>query len=70
MANMFQIVFSLLVQFLLFTLTEAAPVTAQHNNAWKYGASGGVVGFIVLILDLIVFSMYICGYIKLELLTD
>lgn len=26
------------------------------DNTWKYGTSGGVLGFIVLILDIIVFS--------------
>jgi len=26
----------------------------NHGNAWQYGAGGGVVGFIVLILDIIV----------------
>jgi len=29
--------------------------TQNHGNAWRYGAGGGVVGFVVLILDIIVF---------------
>jgi len=37
-------------------LVAAAPITAQgHGNSWQYGAGGGVVGFVVLILDIIVF---------------
>ncbi|KAM3074146.1 hypothetical protein ACMFMG_003032 [Clarireedia jacksonii] len=48
---------SLLLQFFLFTLAVAAPIveTQGHGNAWKYGSGGGVVGFIVLILDILVF---------------
>ncbi|PQE11084.1 Cardiolipin synthase protein [Rutstroemia sp. NJR-2017a BVV2] len=54
---MFRTTLSLLLQFLLFTLAVAAPIveTTGHGNAWKYGSGGGVVGFIVLILDIIVF---------------
>jgi hypothetical protein len=56
---MFQFIMNLLLQFLLFVLAEAAPIsTENHGNAWRYGASGGVVGFIVLVLDIIVFSTY------------
>ncbi|KAF1808553.1 hypothetical protein P152DRAFT_386370, partial [Eremomyces bilateralis CBS 781.70] len=35
----------------------AAPTmhTEGHGNAWQYGAGGGVLGFVVLVLDVIVF---------------
>lgn len=49
--------FSFLTVFLqlLFTsLAVAAPVHAELENAWQYGAGGGVIGFIVLVLDVIV----------------
>jgi len=56
---MFQSTLGLLFQLLsLLSLAAAAPVTtAGHHGAqpWHYGAGGGVVGFIVLILDIIVF---------------
>jgi hypothetical protein len=49
---------AMLLQFLMFSLVTAAPVVTEshHGNTWQYGAGGGVVGFIVLILDIIVFS--------------
>ena len=31
--------------------------TTTHGNTWKYGTGGGLIGFVVLILDIIVFSM-------------
>ncbi|QSZ28815.1 hypothetical protein DSL72_003320 [Monilinia vaccinii-corymbosi] len=53
---MFQNTLSLLLQFFFFALAFAQPVEiAEHGNAWRYGTGGGVVGFIVLILDIIVF---------------
>lgn len=54
---MFQNALGMLLQLSLFSLAAAAPITTEsHGNAWHYGAGGGVVGFIVLILDIIVFS--------------
>lgn len=48
---------------LLLSLAAAAPLSVEnHNNHWQtwhYGAGGGVIGFIVLILDIIVFSKYL-----------
>ncbi|KAF2119046.1 hypothetical protein BDV96DRAFT_643203 [Lophiotrema nucula] len=38
----------------LCALAAAAPVTAQGQNPWQGGVGGGVVGFIVLVLDIIV----------------
>ncbi|KAH8819045.1 hypothetical protein F5884DRAFT_1399 [Xylogone sp. PMI_703] len=41
------------------SLVAGAPVDAIQaesvQNAWKYGTGGGIIGFIVLILDIIVF---------------
>ena len=50
--------FNLLLQFALFSFAMAEEtVTAQsHSNPWQYGAGGGVLGFIVLVLDIIVWS--------------
>jgi hypothetical protein len=45
--------------FSLLALVAAAPIEAEtvgHGNSWQYGAGGGIIGFIVLILDIIVFS--------------
>ena len=42
---------------MLASLVAAAPVEAQASgNTWGYASGGGVVGFIVLVLDIIVFS--------------
>jgi hypothetical protein len=55
-AIMFQNALAMLVQFSLLALASAAPMAAErHGNAWQYGAGGGIVGFIVLVLDIIVF---------------
>jgi hypothetical protein len=55
---MFQSSLSLILQLSLLSLAmaEETLTTTGHGNAWKYGSGGGVVGFIVLILDIIVFS--------------
>ncbi len=53
-----------IAQLWLAVLAIAAPVaeetlrTADHGNAWHYGTGGGIVGLIVLILDIIVFGAY------------
>ena len=47
------------VQLCLAALAMAAPVAqqieAQKTDAWQYGTGGGIIGLIVLILDIIVF---------------
>ena len=49
--------FTLLLQLLLASFAFAAPIeAADHGNAWQYGTGGGIIGLIVLILDIIVFS--------------
>lgn len=45
--------FSLLLQFAFFTLAMGAPITTQEN-AWAYGSGGGIIGLIILVLDIIV----------------
>jgi hypothetical protein len=60
-AIMFTSALNLLVQFALLSLAMAAPLagevaTTSHGNAWQFGAGGGIIGFIVLVLDIIVFS--------------
>ncbi len=42
-----------LVQCLLFALAAADETVKTQSNAWKWGSGGGVIGFIVLILDVI-----------------
>src|SRR5437667_5362619 len=50
---------SFIVQLCLAILAVAAPVgdealaTTDHGNAWQYGTGGGILGLIVLILDII-----------------
>jgi hypothetical protein len=51
--------FSLLLLNLLlvsFAMAEETVSASNHGNLWAYGTSGGVLGFIVLILDIMVFS--------------
>ncbi|KAI0472458.1 hypothetical protein F4859DRAFT_484269 [Xylaria cf. heliscus] len=53
-------VYYLLLQLCLAAWAFAAPladetVTTTTTSPWHYGAGGGIVGFIVLVLDLIVF---------------
>ncbi|AEO70967.1 uncharacterized protein THITE_2122881 [Thermothielavioides terrestris NRRL 8126] len=48
---------SVLLQLCLASLGLAAPVsTASMDNSWQYGTGGGLLGLVVLILDIIVFS--------------
>lgn len=53
-----------LLQLFLTALAVAAPVadqtvvTTAGGNAWQYGTGGGILGLIVLILDIIVFGSF------------
>ena len=47
--------FNLFLQLCLAALCSAAPITAQDATI-QYGAGGGVIGFIVLVLDILVWS--------------
>jgi hypothetical protein len=55
------LLFGLVLQLWLAASALAAPldntVTATGKDAWQYGTGGGILGFIVLILDIIVFGM-------------
>lgn len=52
--------FSLLQQLLLFVLFAATEAAPTYSATQDYGAhiGGGIVGFIVLVLDIIVWSKY------------
>jgi hypothetical protein len=45
-----------LLSLLSFAMAEETLSTTSPGNAWKYGSGGGIIGFIILILDIIVFS--------------
>ncbi len=54
---------SVFIQLCLTTFIAAAPIadetmTATKANSWQYGTGGGIVGFIILVLDIIVFSAF------------
>lgn len=53
---MFNLVLSALLQLSFFMLAEAAPISAQSAKPWQAGTGGGIVGFIVLVLDIIAWS--------------
>ena len=55
---MFNLVLSALLQLSMFLLVEAAPMTVQSAKPWQAGTGGGIVGFIVLVLDIIAWSMF------------
>lgn len=60
---MFQSALSTLLQLSLVCLAAAAPLTTEsHGNSWQYGTGGGILGLIVLVLDIIVVSTYSCSY--------
>ncbi|KAK3365544.1 hypothetical protein B0T24DRAFT_636064 [Lasiosphaeria ovina] len=52
---------SFIAQLCLAALALAAPIadetltTAGHGNSWQYGTGGGILGLIILVLDIIVF---------------
>jgi hypothetical protein len=52
--------FSLFLQLCLAALCSAAPIaddfTTLNSNATQYGTGGGIIGFIVLVLDILVWS--------------
>lgn len=56
---MFQALLTVLLQLSLAAFALAAPAgqeVSTLDNSWQYGTGGGVLGFIVLVLDIIVFS--------------
>ena len=56
---MMNVVISLLLQLSLFMLAEAAPITTQSAKPWQAGTGGGIIGFIVLVLDIIAWSTFL-----------
>ncbi|KAI0014112.1 hypothetical protein F4779DRAFT_560756 [Xylariaceae sp. FL0662B] len=57
---MFQNVLSIILQLCLATVALAVPVATEEITTagpapWHYGTGGGIVGFIILVLDIIVF---------------
>lgn len=59
--KMLTIVLNLLLQLSLAALALGAPIVQDVSattagNSWQYGTGGGIIGFIVLVLDIIVFS--------------
>ena len=54
---MFQLAISALLQLSLALLADAAPITTQ-GTSWQGPTGGGIVGFIVLILDIIAWGSY------------
>ncbi|KAK4227175.1 hypothetical protein QBC38DRAFT_200337 [Podospora fimiseda] len=46
-----------IAQLCLASVSLAAPVAEAtgHGNSWQYGTGGGVLGLIVLVLDIMVF---------------
>ncbi|KAI1005523.1 hypothetical protein K3495_g2701 [Podosphaera aphanis] len=59
MIQLIHLVPYLCLHFLLPLLVGAAPTgdaaVMGHGNAWKYGSGGSAIGFIVLVLDVIIF---------------
>ena len=49
---------SIILQLCLASLGLAAPVSTESlDNSWQYGTGGGLLGLVILILDVIVFGM-------------
>lgn len=55
---MFQLALAAILQLSLALLAEAQPITTQ-STAWQGPTGGGIVGLIVLILDIIAWGMYL-----------
>ena len=54
---MFQLALAALLQLSLALFVEAAPITTQ-SASWQGPTGGGIVGFIVLVLDIIAWGQY------------
>lgn len=53
--------FNIFLQLCLAALCYAAPIADEtfntmNSNATQYGTGGGIIGFIVLVLDILVWS--------------
>lgn len=54
-STMHSTLLSFLLQLALTSVAFAAPLTTQSAD-WRYGTGGGIIGFIIFILDVIVIS--------------
>lgn len=59
---------SLFLQLLLTSVVMAAPVHIE-SNSWQYGTGGGIIGFIVFILDVIAIGKASALFVRTSLLT-
>lgn len=63
---------SVFLQFFLAMLAYAAPIadeiSTKATEPWQYGTGGGIVGFIVLVLDILVWSKFCSLPLPLPLL--
>jgi hypothetical protein len=55
-AKMMNLAITFLLNLSLFALVEAAPMSVASAKPWQAGTGGGIVGFIVLVLDIIAWS--------------
>lgn len=56
---MFQLALAALLQLSLAMFAEAAPVLKTQSASWQGPTGGGVLGFIVLALDIVAWGMYL-----------
>jgi hypothetical protein len=56
---MFQFVLAALLQLSLALFVEASPITTQSSVGWQGPTGGGIVGFIVLVLDIIAWGKHL-----------
>lgn len=59
---MYTAISALILQLAMASLAMAAPTMHVESNAWQYGTGGGIVGLIVLVLDIIVFGKPMCPH--------
>jgi hypothetical protein len=57
-AEMMNLAITFLLNLSLFALVEAAPMSVASAKPWQAGTGGGIVGFIVLVLDIIAWSTF------------
>lgn len=63
---MFNLALTALMQLAFCLLANAAPITTQ-SQSWQAGTGGGIVGLIVLILDIIAWGKFLLSTILLVL---
>lgn len=55
---MYKIFLAVLAQLALASLAAAAPLHVE-SNTWQYGTGGGIIGFIIFIIDVIIIGKFI-----------